>query len=78
MFATFSVSNCWSFYQIVGQIVGRFSFSKFIDIIMYLDIHHILVHSKNYTPRKAKTVYNLGRMEYVFGPAPIVRCIGRL
>jgi hypothetical protein len=42
------------------QIVGRFGFSRFIDIIMHLDI---VIHNNIYKPRKVKTTYNLEQMD---------------
>jgi hypothetical protein len=41
----------------------RFGFSRYIVFSMYLDIVYIYVHSKSYISRKAKTSYNLGRIE---------------
>jgi C4-dicarboxylate transporter len=45
------------------QIIKRFGFSRYIAFSMYLDIVYIYVHSKSYVPTKAKTSYNLGRIE---------------
>lgn len=36
------------------QIVGHFSFSRFIDICIHLNIHYIQVHTNIYKPKKPK------------------------
>jgi hypothetical protein len=40
------------------EIVGCFGFSRFIDIIMHLDVVYVYMHSNIYEPRKVKTTYN--------------------
>ena len=50
-------------YSIHPKLLVCFSFSRFIDFIMHLDIIYIEIHNEIIHLEKTKTTNNLGRME---------------
>src|SRR5687767_3255519 len=57
-------------FQSMFQIIGCFDFSRFIDIIMHLDIYSIWMHNNIYELKKVKMTYNLEWREYKNLEAP--------